>query len=315
MKKRSTWLGLGLLLCLRLSAQTPSDAILMDAGEICVLFDYSFSTFDTYWEGPEKRENQTIAAVNRSTYLPMVAVGVLPKLNAYVGLPYVTTTSTEPNGGYFAGAKGFQDLFVGVKYQAFNTSFSSANHRLKGLASVGFSTPASNYLPDYMPYSLGLGAPELSYRAILDYTFKESWSLRGAASYLWRGYAKAEREFYYNDGAYYTPWMDVPNAISVEAVLVKWLMNNTLRAELSYSSLNSRSGDDIRPYAAPQPTNKIEMNRVGLMVNYQVKSLRGLGVIGYYHQIIDGRNAPEARTGGVGVTYLFQLPKKNKGEN
>lgn len=292
----------------KLSAQTPSDAIMMNAEQACVLLEYNYGSFDQYWEGTLLRENQTIATVKRNTVMSMLAVGILDKLNFFVGVPYIKTESSDPNGGKFAGAKGFQDISVALKYQILNKV--KDNGTFSALATVGFSTPITNYLPDYMPYSLGLGAPELSYRAIVQYQWKRGLFLRGSASYLWRGYAKAERAYYYNNGSYYTPWMDVPNAVTFEGVIGFWTLNNALQLELNYMGSQSTGGDDIRSYNAPQPTNNMDLDKVGIFAHYYFQSIKGLGVVAYYNQVVNGRNAAKMNTTGVGLTYYFNYRKK-----
>jgi hypothetical protein len=281
---------------------------MMNAEQACVLLEYNYGSFDQYWEGSLLRENQTIATVKRNTVMPMLAVGILDKLNFFIGVPIVKTESSDPNGGKFAGASGFQDLSLALKYRILNNVKEKGT--LSVLATVGFSTPISNYLPDYMPYSLGLGAPELSYRGIAQYQWKNGLYLRGAAAYLWRGYAEAEREYYYNDGSYYTAWMDVPNAVTFEGVLGVWAFKNSLQLELSYMSSNSTGGDDIRSYNAPQPTNNIDMDRVGLFAHYYFPSIKGLGVVAYHNRVVNGRNAAKMNSIGVGLTYFFNYRKK-----
>lgn len=297
-----------LLFAVGLVAQTPSDAIMMDAKVACILFEYNYGQFDQYWEGPSIRENQTIATVKRNTILPMIAIGVIPNLNLYVGLPYIKTESSDPNGGKFAGASGLQDLTVAVKYKAFEKK--TARGELRVLGTVSFSTPASNYLPDYMPYSLGAGAPELAYRAIGQYTFNSGFYVRGAGTYLWKGYAKAEREYYYNNGSFYTSWMDVPNAITAEGIFGKKFLDGSLQVELNYLKTQSLSGDDIRAYNSPQPTNKVNMDRVGISAHYYFPKIEGLGIGLYHHSVINGRNAPKISTSGIGLTYFFNYLKR-----
>lgn len=297
-----------LLFAVKLFAQTPSDAIMMDPKVVCILFEYNYGQFDQYWEGPLLRENQTIATVKRNTFLPMMAIGVIPNLNLYIGLPYVKTESSDPNGGKFAGASGLQDLTVAVKYKAFERR--TEKGEIKLLGTVSFSTPASNYLPDYMPYSLGAGAPELAYRAIGQYTLNSGFYLRGAGTYLWRGYAKAEREYYYNNGSFYTSWMDVPNAITAEGIFGKKFLAGALQVELNYLKTHSLSGDDIRAYNSPQPTNKMNMDRVGFFTHYYFPKISGLGVGIYHNRVINGRNAPKISTSGVGLTYFFNYLKR-----
>lgn len=292
---------------LELFSQSPTDALMMEKQQACILIDYNFSSFNHYWEGTLKRENQTIATVQRQSFLPMIAVGITNDLNFYAGAPYIKTNSTEPNGGKFNGAKGFQDLSLALKYRWLNKELGES--RLSSFATISFSTPVTNYLSDYMPYSLGFGAPELSYRAILQYETANNWYVRGSGAYLWRGYTKAERDYYYNNGSHYTAWMDVPNAINAEAVIGKWLFDKSLQLEMSYWSLNTLSGDDIRAYNAPAPTNKVNMGRIGVFAHYFLQPVKGLGIIAYHNRVINGRNAAEMNTTGGGITYFFNYRK------
>jgi hypothetical protein len=285
--------------------QTPSDAIMMPARNACLLANYDFGQFDQYWEGDRLRGNLTIATVKRTTALPMMAVGITDKLNFYAGVPYVKTLSTDPNGGRFAGAQGFQDLGLALKYEAVKKVTSQGE--LSVLGTVGYSTPITNYLPDYMPYSLGFGAPEVSLRGIVQYQMKQGLYFRAALAHLWRGYAEAERDYYYNNGSYYTSWMDVPNAWTAEGVLGAWLLKHTLRIELSYSALKSTSGDDIRAYNAPQPTNRVNMGRAGLMMQYYLPPAKKLGVLVYHSRVLNGLNAPKINNVGAGITYQFKF--------
>lgn len=290
-----------------LYAQTPTDALLMGAKQACVLVDYNFSRFNHYWEGEFKRDNPTIGTVRRHTVMPMVALGIGDNLNFFMGLPHISTSSSNPNGGKFAGVSGLQDWNLAIKYRWLNKECKEG--RFSSLATVGFSTPITNYLSDYMPYSLGFGAPELSYRTISLYETNKGSYVRLSGAFIWKGYTEAERAYYYNDGSYFTPWMDVPSAITTEVALGKWLLNRSLQIELLYFGQNSLSGDDIRAYNAPQPTNRINMHRLGFFAHYHVKSMEGLGMILYYNRVFQGRNAPEFKTIGAGVTYFFNYRK------
>lgn len=291
-----------------LPGQSPSDALMMPGKQTCVLFDYSHQRFDQYWEGTKKRANQTIATVKRNVFMPMTALGITNRLNLFVGLPFIKTHSTEPNGGQLAGARGFQDLTLALKVQIWGGA--DQQSKLSVLGTLGFSTPVSKYNPDYQPYSLGLGAPELTYRGIVEYKLTGTWFFRFAGTFLWRGYARAEREYYYNHGSYYTSWMDVPHAYTFEPVVGKWLFNKSLQLELNYLHNRSLSGDDIRAYNAPQPTNKVNFDRLGIFAHFYFPSCRNLGLLAYYQRIIQGRNSPALLTSGVGVNYFFNYLKK-----
>lgn len=295
------------MLCLNNNgvAQSPADELMMSKKEICLLVNYEYGQFDQYWEGDFLRKNATIATVQRRTLMSMAAYGISDRLNMYLSLPYVSTNSTIPNGGKFAGTSGFQDLSIGLKYLAVERKSEKSDFSLFG--SLLISTPSSDYLSDYQPYSLGLGTPQLAWRAIAHYQLKNGLYSRFSGAYVWRGYTKAEREYYYNNGSYYTPWMDVPSSLNFELAIGKWIFENKLRIETSYLSQTSLSGDDIREYNAPQPTNKVNIGRLGMLVHYYFPDIRGLGLLGTLAHNVSGKNAPKMTSFGIGVTYQFGL--------
>ncbi|MCE7057910.1 transporter [Algoriphagus sp. AGSA1] len=286
-------------------AQMPTDGLMMAKGEICFLLNFEYGEFDHYWEGETLRKNGTIAKVQRRTAMVMAAYGITKKLDVYAGLPYVSTNSTTPNGGKFAGTSGMQDLALGLKYEALRLKRDKGE--LTAFGSVLFSTPVSNYLSDYQPYSIGIGAPQIAWRGIVEYEWNNGFYARGLGGYIWKGYTEAEREYYYNDGSYFTSWMDVPSAWTYEAVVGKWFMSKSLRTEFSYNSSRSTSGDDIRAYNAPQPTNRVNMDRIGVFAQYFFNNPKGLGLVASYSRVINGRNAPELSVFSAGVTYQFGL--------
>jgi len=286
-------------------AQTPLDATMMKQRESCLAVVYDHGSFDEYWEGETLRKNETIATVTRMSINPMIAIGVLDKLNFYVGVPYVKTESNDPNGGHFEGQHGFQDLSLAVKYEIIKKEMGKG--KLSLLAAAGYSTPITNYLSDYRPYSIGFGANELSMRGIAQYRLEMGLYGRLAGGFLLRGETKAERDYYYNNGSYYTPWMDVPNAWEYNAVVGMWLLENTLKLEVNYYGLKSTSGDDIRKYNAAQPTNKVEFEQVGFAIQYFIKPLKGVSVLAHYTSMFDGRNMGKFTNFGGGLTYQFKI--------
>lgn len=298
------------LICLfaasALQAQTPSDALMMKQREVCIAVMYDRGSWDQYWEGTHLRSNETVATLTRQMVLPMVAIGLHDRLNLIVGTPFVKTESSEPNGGFFAGSRGFQDIGVALKGHVIKKQLGKGT--LNFLTTAGFSTPMTNYLSDYGPYALGFGAAECNLRGILQYRMDNGFYVRSSVAHLWRGITEAERDYYYNDGSYYTNKMDVPNAWNYQAVAGMWLFDNTLKLETSYTSLQSTSGDDIRKYNAGQPTNKVQFGQVEASAQYYFgERLRGFGVLARYAQIIHGRNMGKFTTLGAGFTYQFKI--------
>ncbi len=286
-------------------AQTPTDGLMMGKGEICFAVIYERGEWDQYWEGSYLRGNGNIGTFTRSSLMPMLAFGVTDRVNLIVSIPYVKTSAT---GGQLAGAEGMQDLALSVKAELIRKNFGSSSFSL--FSNLSFSTPASDYLSDYLPFSIGLGANELGLRAIGEYSLNQGLYVRGSFAYLHRGTTEAERDYYYNEGSYYTSTMDVPDALHAQLAVGHWFFNKSLRVEVSFTRFHSVKGDDIRAYNSPQPTNKVEFDRVEGFAQYYLKSVKGLGVLGYYNQMTAGRNMGKFGTFGLGLTYQFNVYNK-----
>ncbi len=291
-----------LIIQIEVQAQTPVDAIMMKKREFCVAAAYDHGSWDHYWEGRYLRTNGNIGTLTRTTVMPMVAFGLWDRVNLLASLPYVATRSS---GGQLAGVSGLQDLSLFVKATVYEREFGSAKGSV--LAVGGFSRPVSNYLSDYQPYSLGLGTTEWNARAIAQYRLGMGLYVRGSVAYLHRGNTRAERDYYYANGSYYTNLMDVPNAWTYQGALGIWLINEDLKLEATYTSQRSMSGDDIRAYNAPQPTNRVDIDQLGGSIQYYPPFVKGFGVFANTSQIVNGRNMGKFINFGVGATYQFSL--------
>ncbi|HSF56022.1 MAG TPA: hypothetical protein VLA71_19860, partial [Algoriphagus sp.] len=269
--------------------------------EICIAVIYEDANWDHYWEGTYLRTNGNIGTFNRKMLMPMIVGGITDKINVIVSLPYVKTSAS---GGQITGIEGIQDFGISLKAELLNKQMDKA--KLMVFSNLSFSTPASNYLSDYMPFSLGFGANELGLRVIGQYELDKGPYLRGSFAYLHRGATEAERDYYYQDGSYYTATMDVPDALNAQVALGSWFLDKKLRVEGTLTLLNSTSGDDIRAYNAPQPTNKVEFSQVGGFAQYYIKKGGGLGFLAYYNHMFSGRNMGQFSGYGLGLTYQFK---------
>jgi hypothetical protein len=287
---------------LQVKAQLPWDEIMMGRGEICAALMYEHSSWNRYWEGSYLRENANIGTFTRQMGMPMIAMGLTKKINIITSLPYV---STKASGGTQVGQSGIQDLSISAKVDWLQKQLGPG--RLLFLTNAHFSKPIGNYLSDYMPFSIGFGAPEFGLRGTGAFKMDNGLVFRAAFAYLWRGQSEIERDYYYQDGSVYSSFMNVPDALNIHAAIGYWAFDNRLRLEATYMSLNCLNGDDIRSYNRPQPTNKTEVSQVGAWAQYYINSERGLGALAYINQTISGRNMGKATTIGVGLTYQFKV--------
>jgi len=291
------------------NAQTPTDGIMMNKGEICFGAIYNHESWDQYWEGTLLRENGNIGTFTRQTFLPMFALGLTDKLNLIAQAPWVTTDASQ---GQLKGVSGFSDFGVFLKAQAFH--FTLGPGKLAFNPTVGVNFPMSNYLEDYAPFSLGLGCPDLILRGILQYKLNMGIYVRGTAAYDLRGTATIERDYYYTDHSNYSEQVDVPNAINYTATVGAWLLKNSLNVDITFDGQTTDGGTDIRKQDVGFPSNKMNFTRIGGFAHYYFQFIPGLGVLGGVNQIQDGRNVGKAMAYYFGLTYQFPIFHKNMEE-
>lgn len=65
------------------TAQSPTDAVMMEGKRICVAAMFNQDKWDEYWEGTLLRNNGNIGELTRNTYNLMAAVGITEKINFY----------------------------------------------------------------------------------------------------------------------------------------------------------------------------------------------------------------------------------------
>lgn len=284
------------------TAQTPTDYLTMNKGELCVGVFYTQDTWDEYWEGTLKRVNANIGTLTRQTVLPMFALGLTDRINLMGALPWM---KTEASGGQVKGAQGLQDLGLWVKARLIEKPLGPGDIGL--LATVGLTTPASNYLPDYAPFSLGNGSTEGSLRGILQYSLKKGPYLRVLGGYHLRSNTTVERDYYYTTHGVYSDEVDMPNAVTYEAVLGTWILNNTLKIEATYDGMKSLGGFDIRRQDAGFPSNKMIFTRVGGGLKYEFPKPAGLSLFASGGMVLTGRNVGQSTFISGGVAYAFKV--------
>jgi len=69
-------------------AQTDEDAIMMSKNNLCSGIMYGHSSWNNYWEGTLKRDNQNLGTVSSNMFSIMENYGVNRKLNIIANLPY-----------------------------------------------------------------------------------------------------------------------------------------------------------------------------------------------------------------------------------
>jgi len=277
-------------------AQMPNDAIYMSKGTACLALSYNHTAWDKYWEGSVKRDNLNIGTQTTQTAMAMLAVGVTKNLNVIVGLPYIWT---EASAGNLKWHKGVQDASGWLKYRFFNKAGLSLN------AVAGASIPVNNYVPDFMPMSIGLQCKTATGRLVVRYKHKTGIYATALGSYILRSKIKIDRDSYLmGETLYNTNEVSVPNAYDFSGRL--GYTNNFLQTEVFAEHGACTDGDNIRRNAMPFPTNNMKSTAVGFYGKFQPKNL-GFNV--RVSRIIDGQNVGQAMSYQAGILYQFAYLK------
>ena len=142
-------------------AQSPNDGIMMSKRQLCILGQYSHSSWDEYWEGANKRSNDNLGTFTSQSAMLMGNYGITNRLNVLLGLPYIWT---DGSATYLKGQRGIQDLSAWLKYHP--VALKAGKGTFNVMATGGLSTPLTNYVNDLLPLSIGLRCKTASLRAV-----------------------------------------------------------------------------------------------------------------------------------------------------
>jgi hypothetical protein len=310
MKKQYNYACLGLLLLvfmtsqLKLAAQTDIDAIMMEKNAFCVGPMYSYSSWKNYWEGTLKRENLNIGRISTNMYSVMGNYGVTRKLNLLFGIPYI---STKASAGTMKGLKGLQDLSLFAKWRFYQKRKGDGVLALFGIA--GVSVPASNYVADYLPLSIGLKSTTASARIMGDYLMGNLF-VTGSATYVFRGNVELDRNSYYTTQLYLTNKVAMPDAMNFN--FRAGYRSFRLIAEAVVNNWTTLGGFDITRNNMPFPSNRMNATTAGVNLKYVIPSLPQLSVVAGGNTTIAGRNMGQSTTVYGSLFYVLDLHREKK---
>ena len=276
-------------------AQMPHDAIYMSKKSVCIAGLYGQSSWTQYWEGTLKRENFNMGRMTTQSLSIMPAIGISNRVNVILNLPYVQTSTSAGN---LMGQKGLQDLSAWVKVKAVDYKGLSLN------AIVGGSVPVGNYVPDFLPMSIGLQARTATGRLLVNYRHpKTGLYLTAHGSYNWRGNIRIDRDAYQADGRVYnTNQVIVPNA--TDAAVRLGVLRRGWQTEVFAERFAAVNGDNIRRNDMPFPTNNMQHTQVGWYGKVQPRNV-GLNV--RVARVTNGLNVGQSTSYMVGVLYQFTV--------
>jgi hypothetical protein len=285
-------------------AQTLTDGLMMGKNKLCTGLMYSNDQWTDYWEGELKRDNGNIGTVTTQTLTWVGNYGITDKINVIAMVPYV---KTEPSQGTLHSMEGLQDLSVGVKYNFFVKKFEKSAFNVFGV--LNFSTPLSDYTPDFFPLSLGTQTTNLTYRLTTHYKIGKGWFANASAGYTWRSNTTLDRPSYYDGtGFYNSDEVKMPNVFDLFASV--GYHKGALQAEVNYMLQNTLGGGDIRRQDMPFVSNKMNYSKLGLLVMYYLPRPKNLAVRGAAMTTVSGRNVGQSTTLMGGLLYTLNFGKQ-----
>ena len=283
----------------------PNDGLMMSKGYICNVLNYTHNSWDHYWEGNYKRENLNIGTFTNQNIMFMSAYGITDRLNLMVALPYVWTKSSA---GQMAGQKGIQDLSLWLKGKVLKVDVPLGTFSI--MATAGFSTPVSKYIPDEMPFSIGNRSKTVSGRLIAYYKTEKGFYATGQGGYTYRNNIEIARDIYQYDGHLLnTNKVQIPNVADVSGRL--GFLNDNIQAEIFMDRFVALSGDDIRRNDMPFPTNAMSATSYGAFVKYTFITEKAgeFSVTAQASKVLVGANVGQTTSFTVGIQHAFQLIK------
>jgi len=295
-------LGFLLLLSIYSQGQTDIDALMMKKNELCAGLMYTTSSWSSYWEGTLERENKNLGTVSTNMLAAMGNFGVRKNVNLLFGIPYIETQAT---GGTLKGFKGIQDLSLWAKWRALH--WTEGNKLASLFALGGYSLPASNYVADYLPLSIGLRSKNVYLRGMTDLKYK-IWFLTFSGTYIQRSNITIDREAYYTTEMVYSNQVAMPDQTQLnlrmgyrgKELIVEWISDR----------MTTLGGFDITRNNMPFPSNRMNMTRTGFQVRYEPKKLNGFTFYASANKVIEGRNVGQSTSYSGGVFYILNFSKK-----
>jgi hypothetical protein len=291
------------VLPLSASAQTITDGLMMQKKDLCAGVMFSQDKWTNYWEGELKRENESIGTFTSKSVMIGGVYGVTDKINVMAMLPYVKNSF---NFGPLREESGLQDLTLAVKYNFLTVE--SGGSRLKTFAGLAFSTPMSDYTPDYFPLSLGTHSTNLSWRMTGNFKLEQGFYANASGAYTWRSNTNIDRtSYFYNDKLYMTDEVKMPNVFDYTVSL--GYVKRGFQAELFYMQQNTLGGNDIRRQDMPFVSNRMNFSKAGFLALYYLPKPKGFAVTGNIKMTVAGRNVGESTTLTGGLLYTIHFGK------
>ena len=294
-------LGVAASLSVSLQGQTIDDHIMLRGRELQTANLYSHDSWDQYWEGTVKRTNGNIGRITTDSNVVTANYGLNDRLNVMAMVPYVWTNASQ---GVLHGIQGFQDLTLAAKWNFLDKPWTS-HGALKAFLVVSGGLPMTDYNPELLPLSIGMGSTRVSWRGTLNFQSNPGWFATSTTAYTWRSEVELDRPYFFTDGEFVmSDQVDMPNVLDTTAS-AGFMGKGGLMTAVMLTKQNTLGGGDIRRQDMPFLSNSMDFFRVGAMVMHPIPKLAPLAFHVALGHTFDGRNVGESTTSTFGLLYTF----------
>jgi hypothetical protein len=285
-----------------LAGQTLDDGFPVEPRQLRLTVDHGVDRWDHYWEGTRRRDNANLGTVSTRATVVAVGYGLTRRVGLFVQAPYIATRASQ---GTLAGQQGAQDLTVGAKWRAFALPV-AARGALHGFVGGMLSTPMTDYSPDFLPLSIGLGARRAGLRGLLHYEDRSGLFVDAAITRHWRSTVTLDRPAYFTeDQLTLSDRVAMPGVEERALTIGLAAFGGGLCLPLTWSESVTLGGGDIRRQDMPFVSNRMNAQRLSAQAMIELPWHRALRVNAGVHRVLHGRNVGEGTMWTSGITYAF----------
>jgi hypothetical protein len=284
------------------SAQTLDDGFMLPVRQARLSVEYGRERWDRYWEGTLRRGNENVGTVTTRAVTATAAYGLTPQVSLYAALPYVQTSASQ---GVLRGQAGWQDAVLAAKVRVLDGRVAGRT-AVTGLVLAGVAAPSSNYTPDFLPLSIGLGARRAQLRANVHAQDRSGLFVEGAAGHTWRSTVRLDRPAYYTDGRLtLSDEVAMPDVADFAASV--GYQRGRLCLPVMLVAQRTLGGGDIRRQDMPFPSNRMDFTRLQVRAMYWLPKVPGVQLDLGAARTLRGRNVGQSTILAGGLTTAFHL--------
>jgi hypothetical protein len=283
-------------------AQTLDDGVMLPRHQLRVGVEYGHDRWDQYWEGTLRRSNENIGALTTRSVTWTAGYGLTSRLSLLAALPHVRTHASE---GVLQEMRGWQDLTVAAKMGLFE-------RRLADRATLGTvllaaaAVPTSDYTPDFLPLSIGLGVRRATARGVMHLQDRSGVFVEAGAGYSWRSTVHLDRPAYYTDGRLVlSDEVAMPDVF--DYAVGAGFQGGGLQLPIMLVGQRTLGGGDIRRQDMPFVSNRMDFVRLQARAMYALPRARGVMLGAGLARTLTGRNVGQSTTLWAGLTTVFGL--------